>query len=199
MPALVTRTDLENARADVQTVSDVVNGAANINGTGLVQARLGGSIKTLAKLLQDLSATATETTAIQAKLDAEAARNTAVAAAATAAADVEAAIDSMRDEVVAAKIAVEAIQDALDASLPSGAALAGKAGRIPRVNAGETAYDLVVAPVYFYGLRLDADANLILEIGDENFVAEEYIWYDVLVSGLTFSIDASGNLVLTSA
>jgi len=55
--AIVTQTQLENAAADVETLEDVVNGAANINGTGEVTTRLGQTLKTLAKIQEEIETT----------------------------------------------------------------------------------------------------------------------------------------------
>lgn len=52
--ALVTQQQFEDASRDADDLGKVVNGAADLNGTGLVATRTGGSVKTLAKLFADL-------------------------------------------------------------------------------------------------------------------------------------------------
>ncbi len=47
--AVITQLQLENAWRDANDLEKIVNGAADINGTGLVPTRIGGSVKTLAK------------------------------------------------------------------------------------------------------------------------------------------------------
>jgi hypothetical protein len=76
--SLVTQADLDNASADLQTLADVINGPIS---PGLVMSRLGASIKTLAKAIDDISNT----------LNLAAIQSTVTTAAANAAAAVTAA------------------------------------------------------------------------------------------------------------
>lgn len=55
--AVINYQDLIDAAADAQSLEDVVNGAANINGTGIVTTRLGQQLKTLAKIQSDAALT----------------------------------------------------------------------------------------------------------------------------------------------
>lgn len=52
---VITRQQLENASLDAATLESVINGSASLNGTGLVTSRLGTSLKTLAKIVAELS------------------------------------------------------------------------------------------------------------------------------------------------
>lgn len=54
MADVVSRTDLEEAKQDLQTIEDVANGSATFGGDGLVHPRLGGNVKTLAKVIGDI-------------------------------------------------------------------------------------------------------------------------------------------------
>lgn len=54
MPDPITRTQLENASVDALALADIVNGAADLNGDGLVQTRTGGEVRTLLKLYEDI-------------------------------------------------------------------------------------------------------------------------------------------------
>jgi len=45
--------EIQDAGPDLQTLEDVANGSATINGTGLVPTRLGGNVKTLRKVILD--------------------------------------------------------------------------------------------------------------------------------------------------
>lgn len=64
--AVVTKQELEDASVDAQTLEDVINGAPDINGTGLVTSRLGQVIKTVSKSIQDLNTVGVVTSAISA-------------------------------------------------------------------------------------------------------------------------------------
>lgn len=55
MPAVTTE-QLENAAIDCEVLGNVVNGAADLNGTGLVPTRTGGDVKTLNKIAADMEA-----------------------------------------------------------------------------------------------------------------------------------------------
>lgn len=52
---IVTKAELENAKVDAATLKDVVNGAANFNTDGTLTSRLGTELKTIAKIIADLS------------------------------------------------------------------------------------------------------------------------------------------------
>lgn len=56
MAGEVTQTQLQNAATDLDDLADIVNGAADINGTGLVSTRTGGDVKTMLKLQADYMA-----------------------------------------------------------------------------------------------------------------------------------------------
>lgn len=80
---------MSNARTDIDMIEDVVTGAANLNGTGLVPDRLGGNHKTVAKLESEFQAridaqTVQEQNAIVSAIAASASADTAEAAAITA-------------------------------------------------------------------------------------------------------------------
>ena len=64
--AVVTKQELEDASVDAQTLEDVTNGAADLNGNGTVTSRLGQVIKTVAKSIQDLNTVGVVTSAISA-------------------------------------------------------------------------------------------------------------------------------------
>ena len=51
--AVITKTQLENAAIDVVAIEEFANGAEDLGGDGLVHPRLGGNIKTLAKIQSD--------------------------------------------------------------------------------------------------------------------------------------------------
>jgi len=53
--AVVTKQELEDASVDAQTLEDVINGAADLNGDGTVTSRLGQTLKTVAKSIQDIN------------------------------------------------------------------------------------------------------------------------------------------------
>lgn len=53
--AVVTKQELEDASVDAQTLEDVINGAADLNGNGTVTSRLGQTLKTVAKSIQDIN------------------------------------------------------------------------------------------------------------------------------------------------
>ena len=56
------------------------------------------------------------------------------------------------------------------------------------------------APVLkFYGLKLSADCDLLLDFGIESYDATEYLWWDVNSDAITFSIDNNGHLLLQEA
>lgn len=57
--AIVTEQELIDAATDAQTLEDVVNGAANFGGDGLVHPRIGGDIKTLAKIEEEIETVGT--------------------------------------------------------------------------------------------------------------------------------------------
>lgn len=85
--------DLENLKADADAAADVVNGAADVNGTGVVTTRLGRNIRTLARIEADANASV----AVQVAQATAAAGNAASAASAAGAAqfyDTRAAADA---------------------------------------------------------------------------------------------------------
>ena len=53
---VVSRQELIDAANDVETLEQVVNGSATLNGDGTLSSRLGTSLKTLAKIIEDLAA-----------------------------------------------------------------------------------------------------------------------------------------------
>lgn len=53
--SVVTRTQLENASLDCQTLEDVVNGSEVFGGTGILASREGTVIQTLKKVIADLA------------------------------------------------------------------------------------------------------------------------------------------------
>ena len=53
--SIITKTELENAKVDAGTLRDVVNGSATLNGDGTLSSRLGTELKTIAKIIADLS------------------------------------------------------------------------------------------------------------------------------------------------
>lgn len=53
--ATITKQELEDAAVDAQAFEDVTNGSETFSGTGLVTTRLGQQVKTLAKVIYDLS------------------------------------------------------------------------------------------------------------------------------------------------
>lgn len=53
--AVITKQELEDAQVDAQTLEDVVNGAADLNGDGTLTSRLGTALKTLKKIIDDLA------------------------------------------------------------------------------------------------------------------------------------------------
>lgn len=55
MADVVTRTDLENGKVDLDDLADVVNGSATLNGAGTVTTRQGGVVRTLAKAIQEVT------------------------------------------------------------------------------------------------------------------------------------------------
>lgn len=76
----ISKTQLERAGLDAESLADVINGAATINGTGIVTTRLGRNIKTLSKVIADLASSPVGTSAIaavNARIDALAFRNVA--------------------------------------------------------------------------------------------------------------------------
>jgi hypothetical protein len=54
----ITTADLENAKRDADDLGKIVGGAANINGTGLVPTRVGGNVRSVRKVFQDIEAQA---------------------------------------------------------------------------------------------------------------------------------------------
>lgn len=52
---LITKQELIDAQLDAQSLEDIVNGSATINGTGIVTTRLGQTAKTLKKITEDLA------------------------------------------------------------------------------------------------------------------------------------------------
>ncbi len=57
--AIVTEQELIDAATDAQTLEDVVNGAADLGGDGLVHPRTGSDLKTLAKIQEEIETTGT--------------------------------------------------------------------------------------------------------------------------------------------
>jgi len=53
--AVITQQELEDAATDAKSLEDVVNGSDTFDGTGIVTTRLGQSVKTLSKVITDLS------------------------------------------------------------------------------------------------------------------------------------------------
>jgi hypothetical protein len=53
----VTLAELEAAKLDVDDLEDIVNGASDLNGTGLVGTRTGGDKKTLSKIMEEIAET----------------------------------------------------------------------------------------------------------------------------------------------
>jgi hypothetical protein len=54
----ITRQQLEDASVDADNLGDIVSGAADLNGTGLVSTRTGGDVKTIRRALADIEADA---------------------------------------------------------------------------------------------------------------------------------------------
>lgn len=57
MPDPISLADLENAATDAVALGNIVNGAANFGGDGMVSTRTGGDVPTIAKVITDLQAT----------------------------------------------------------------------------------------------------------------------------------------------
>lgn len=95
MPDPITITDLQNAKLDAQTIGDVANGAADLNGDGTTASRTGGPKKTLAKLQAEY----------QAIIDAQTVeKNGAAASAATAASAANSVLSSLRADLVGERL-----------------------------------------------------------------------------------------------
>ncbi len=54
--AVITKEQLENAATDADALGDIVNGAADLNGDGLVPTRTGGNVKTASRAIEEISA-----------------------------------------------------------------------------------------------------------------------------------------------
>ena len=76
----ISKTQLEKAGLDAESLADVINGSATVNGNGVITTRLGRNIKTLAKVIADLAASPVGDSAIaavNARINALASRNVA--------------------------------------------------------------------------------------------------------------------------
>ena len=131
----------------------------------------------------------------QAAVDAQTAATKATEAA-TSASNANDAADDAEAAQTAAELARDQAQGAIDA-VPTGTELVGQESKFLTVNAAETGYELVSSTAGFYGLKKQSD-SLILDKGDGNFDAGDYIWSGVHPAGLTFSINAAGHLVVSA-
>ena len=112
---------------------------------------------------------------------------------------------------IATTKASEALQSATDAAASLASAnlptsFTGNSGKIIQVNSGETAYEFATSATnngVFYGLRIDTSTgHLVVDSstlgGSEAFTLSNYDNYFFSSPNVTFSLDTSGDLILTT-
>lgn len=113
--------------------------------------------------------------------------------------------DRLRAELAAANAADDRITSTAAAVIATGAAASlsfpiiqvGDEGKVPTIKADRSGYEFVFPKTSFIGLSV-VSGSLVMETGDEGYVAEDYFFHDLAVSPPTYSINSNGHLVATS-
>lgn len=103
------------------------------------------------------------------------------------------------DVATALTDAQTAASDAEGSSTAATTTLASAQALLDQMNSLADSVTAGASVLKFYGLSVNSSCNLILEVGTDNYDAENFAWFDVNSNSMTFSVDSNGHLLLQNA